>query len=519
MEKSRGLFVIMREAMLKTKKYCGNHDVMPFRSLYRLATAKMMIIILFPVLLMMLGSCTDTKVPPTPINPSISPMLTAPPVVNYSPTTEVAITETQENRPPVLETIGDREVFQGSLLEFTIRATDPDDDNLTFAVSNLPSTATFNKSTQVFSFLAGSVGTFSDVTFSVTDGQAIGLQAISITVSTYLPVLLIEPPEGVVPLAIIYYGKATPTVSSTILNVRPQYFISNPAHGLWGHISGHGQAVFQDLSAFKAAGIKIIGYITAGYEGKHSAGNVDKKWYTLEMNRKLIQDMAEIDHVDGVFIDECTNFPDEKDKAYLQELTTFAHSYGLITWGNVGTNNFDPWFFTDGGFDLVHSTENWRGQNLNKLQFDWSHRISVTGFNPKYTSQDAFNMTVNAQQQGLAYCYITDDRVGYNSLPSWLEKYVDLLKQYKLTPEIYQPPPETGNTTGIVSSTPVPSGAYEEYNFTLKIVSTTVDGLSPGQELWCVSTTSDFPNLLTVGATLTGNMNHSIGWWVLKNAN
>jgi len=114
-------------------------------------------------------------------------------------------------------------------------------------------------------------------------------------------------------------------------------------------------------------------------------------------------------------------------------------------------------------------------------------------------------MTVNAWRRGLAYCYVTDDRLGYNSLPSWLEEYVDLLKQYKLSPEIYQPPwkweiqPEWCPASHT-------ERAYYEYIFTLKIISTTVEGLSSGQEIWCVSTTNNFPNLHILGTILAGDL-------------
>ncbi len=403
---------------------------------------------------------------------------------------------------------------QGSLLEFTVRATDPDGDNLSYTASNLPPGATFNNTNQLFSFKPGSTGTFSDISFNVSDGQITTTQVITILV---LPRMSTS--DGTAPLAVIYYGTASPTVTSTILEIRPEYFICNTLHGLWGEISSQNPRVFQDISAYKASGIKIISYITAGYEGKFSGGEIDPKWYALEMNRKFISDLASIDHVYGVFIDECSNFPDEKGKAYLKDLTTLAHSYGLITWGNVGMNNFDPWFFTDGGFDMIHSNENWRAQSLTRVQLDWGYRISVTGFNAKYAAQDALNLTVNAWRKGLAYCYITDATLGYNTLPPWLVEYADLLHQYQVSPEIYQPPPEKGNTTGVVVSAPKPSGAHNEYNFTFKIISTTVAGLSPGQQVWCASTTADFPDLLTAGVTLTGDMDNTSGWWVFKNAN
>ena len=73
-----------------------------------------------------------------------------------------------------------------------------------------------------------------------------------------------------------------------------------------------------------------------------------------------------------------------------------------------------------------------------------------------------------------------------------------------------------GNTTGTVASTPVSSGAANEYDLYLKITSSSVSGIVAGQQVWCVATTSDFPTLLTIGATLTGNLSNSPGWWTFK---
>ena len=76
-----------------------------------------------------------------------------------------------------------------------------------------------------------------------------------------------------------------------------------------------------------------------------------------------------------------------------------------------------------------------------------------------------------------------------------------------------------GNTTGTVASTPAATGSPNEYALYFNITSTTVTGLSAGQQIQVAATTIDFPNLLTVGATLTGDLDHSLGWWVLKKAN
>jgi hypothetical protein len=43
-----------------------------------------------------------------------------------------------------------------------------------------------------------------------------------------------------------------------------------------------------------------------------------------------------------------------------------------------------------------------------------------------------------------------------------------------------------------------------------------VSGVTAGQLVWCAATITDFPNLLTVGAALAGNLDHSPGWWVFK---
>jgi hypothetical protein len=76
-------------------------------------------------------------------------------------------------------------------------------------------------------------------------------------------------------------------------------------------------------------------------------------------------------------------------------------------------------------------------------------------------------------------------------------------------PSISLPQPDAGIVTGVVASVPEPSGATNEYNLYIKIVST-------GQMVWVAAKTTAFPALLTVGTTLTGDLNHSLGWWVLS---
>lgn len=101
---------------------------------------------------------------------------------------EAAITVGNVNRPPVLDTIGDRAVAEGNLLEFVITARDPDDDNLTFSAADLPAGAEFDPERQTFSWRPGAaqLGTYT-VLFSVTDDGEPSLgdsEEITITVGT-----------------------------------------------------------------------------------------------------------------------------------------------------------------------------------------------------------------------------------------------------------------------------------------------------------------------------------------------
>ncbi|WP_319506679.1 Ig-like domain-containing protein [uncultured Methanolobus sp.] len=62
------------------------------------------------------------------------------------------ITVTNLNREPVLNDITSKTISEGSPLEFTIVATDPDDEDIEFQMSGLPSEATLNASTGEFSW-------------------------------------------------------------------------------------------------------------------------------------------------------------------------------------------------------------------------------------------------------------------------------------------------------------------------------------------------------------------------------
>ncbi|MEK6567159.1 MAG: putative Ig domain-containing protein, partial [Candidatus Omnitrophota bacterium] len=97
----------------------------------------------------------------------------------------ITITVSNVNRDPVLGAIGSKSVLENSALTFTLSATDPDSDSLTYSSSNLPSGAAFNTSTGVFSWTPGlaQAGSYPGVRFTVTDGNLSDSEDIAITVT------------------------------------------------------------------------------------------------------------------------------------------------------------------------------------------------------------------------------------------------------------------------------------------------------------------------------------------------
>jgi hypothetical protein len=78
----------------------------------------------------------------------------------------------EEPGAPVFERVGDKYVTAGEILTFTVNATDPDGDPLTYSASNLPDVADFNTVTRTFTWTPrlDQVGTYPNVLFYASDG-------------------------------------------------------------------------------------------------------------------------------------------------------------------------------------------------------------------------------------------------------------------------------------------------------------------------------------------------------------
>jgi hypothetical protein len=78
--------------------------------------------------------------------------------------------------------------------------------------------------------------------------------------------------------------------------------------------------------------------------------------------------------------------------------------------------------------------------------------------------------------------------------------------------------PAINSITGTVASNPVATGGANQYNVSIKVTSSSVAGVIAGQTLWVATTTTDFPNLRTVGSAVAGKLDKSPGWWVMTAA-
>lgn len=88
------------------------------------------------------------------------------------------------NNPPVLAPIGNKTINEGGLLEFTISATDPDGNTLTYSASNLPQGAALDVTSHKFSWTPAfsQAGSYPNVRLTVSDGALTDFEDITITV-------------------------------------------------------------------------------------------------------------------------------------------------------------------------------------------------------------------------------------------------------------------------------------------------------------------------------------------------
>jgi len=115
---------------------------------------------------------------------------------NASDTIVVSITDVPVNQAPVISGIPESSVTEDEFYTFTPEASDPEEDTLTFSVSNLPEWASFDTLSGTISGtpVTADIGYYDNITITVSDGELSGsLTEISIDVLA-APVLIPENP-------------------------------------------------------------------------------------------------------------------------------------------------------------------------------------------------------------------------------------------------------------------------------------------------------------------------------------
>jgi len=94
---------------------------------------------------------------------------------------DITITVNNVSGAPVFDPIGNKSIDENTLLTFTVNATDPEGDPITYSVQNLPNGATFENQTFTWTPAASDVGNH-EVTFIASDGSLSDSEKIVITV-------------------------------------------------------------------------------------------------------------------------------------------------------------------------------------------------------------------------------------------------------------------------------------------------------------------------------------------------
>ena len=110
-----------------------------------------------------------------------------------------ATTQSPPNNPPVLDPIGNKLIDEGTLLSFTVSATDIDGDTLTFTENNTPPGAIFDESSLTFSWTPTytQAGTYT-MTCTVDDGKESDSETISIVVNNVNQPPILDPMDNII---------------------------------------------------------------------------------------------------------------------------------------------------------------------------------------------------------------------------------------------------------------------------------------------------------------------------------
>ncbi len=318
--------------------------------------------------------------------------------------------------------------------------------------------------------------------------------AVVLSIGTLFSAKPVSAADALNPIALVYYGWHSSTVDQRIVNAKPEILIANTPAGLW-----HGNT---NSAYFQSRGIKVFSYITANYDQ-----------YSLSQNYALINAIA-AEGTYGIFVDQSN----PTATSYNTQICAYAHSKGLKVILNPGMPYINAGLYSIA--DFVLTDEHYQGRAPMAVEVGYLNQTIVVGFG-NWTVQQAATYSNTAWAKGFRYTW--HEQAEYTALPVWLEQYISLLTPPSNgvlpTTPVTQIPSSSSTISGTVASSPVSSGGVNEYNLNVKITASSVAGVSAGQTIWLSASTNDFPSLRTVGSSVTGTLDKSLGWWVLKPVN
>jgi len=168
------------------------------------------------------------------------------------------------NRVPTISGTPSTSVVAGGMYTFQPVAMDPDGDNLTYSIENVPTWASFNTTTGRLSGApaAGNVGTFSGIVIRVSDGAliaslpAFSLQVTSTQVSNRPPVISGTPPASIAAGAAYSF---TPTASDPDGNALTYSIQNRPSWATFSTTNGRlsGTPTASQLGSFSNIAISV----------------------------------------------------------------------------------------------------------------------------------------------------------------------------------------------------------------------------------------------------------------------
>lgn len=176
------------------------------------------------------------------------------------------------NRAPTLSPIGAKSAVEGSLLELTMNATDPDGEVISYAAENLPPGASFNPSSGAFRWIPDmtSAGIYENVSFMVTDG-------CGASVSESITITILEGEPTLVDLASF---KAVRLPGRILVKWATASELDNAGFRIWRSTSRNGEYTLITDSMIPARGSPMSG---AAYSyGDKAVGLGQQYFYRLE---------------------------------------------------------------------------------------------------------------------------------------------------------------------------------------------------------------------------------------------